>query len=645
MEKVSKVISYCDIFGARFNFYIEKNRKLYTPLGGILTILSLIFSMIIFIHIYLDDFSHNNPNTTTSIEKENSRKIKSKEEKIWVPWRIRDFEGRTINHTNILFPIIYYYKGIRNNELKGMKLTYEYVNYKLCNETSMINNSDLYIIDIELDQLYCIDMEDLIIGGSWDSDFLFVIQFDIYACKNGIDYDENNTDCSTYDEIAQFAGINNSLEFEMYYPVVNYQPMNKTNPIFIEYISSFYHLSRFSNKIDRLFLQQHILRDDRGWVNKDEKIYSRWGCTSINGDSYATGNQRDLMNEGSTSRFYSFNIYLKDDIIYYKRSYKKIQLIIADGLPIINIIIIIFRIVAKIFKISSVNLKLTELLFENLKEKKSYLKFSKSNFNNDKQNINNNNFQMSNKNITSNINDFSSDQLNDIDQGKKILFKNNSISNVKSNIFKYGKNVNEQKKNNSYKGNEINRVDKNNSIIELDKRLSNNNINYNNNNSSYFNQKDTPQNISINNIHNKIENNSQINNDTNNVITFKIKTNTRYLKKQLFPYKYYLCSIFIKNIDISKKNFCFTKKFIVVYNFICQLIDISSYLILQKEFQTMKNTVIEEKQRNIIEKGQKINVNERSFNMNMKECLDGKNLSIFGKTQKSSKNIRNNIKI
>ena len=38
----------------------------------------------------------------------------------------------------------------------------------------------------------------------------------------------------------------------------------------------------------------------------------------------------------------------------------------------------------------------------------------------------------------------------------------------------------------------------------------------------------------------------------------------------------------------------------------------------------MKNTVVEEKQRNIIEKGQKINVSARSFNMNMKEFMDDK---------------------
>jgi hypothetical protein len=94
----------------------------------------------------------------------------------------------------------------------------------------------------------------------------------------------------------------------------------------------------------------------------------------MSGDSYSTRDERDLMNEGSTSRLYSFNIYLNSDIIYYNRSYKKLLLIIADGLPIVNVIIIFFKTLAKIFKISSGNKKMTELLFENLKEKKYFLK-------------------------------------------------------------------------------------------------------------------------------------------------------------------------------------------------------------------------------------------------------------------------------
>jgi len=368
---ITDILKYVDCFGTTFSFYTERSRKFYTRLGGILTLLSIIIGIILFIYINLDDFFHKNPNSTASTKKEMYRNIKFGEEKIWIPWRIRDFGGKTINHFNLLYPIIYYYKGIRNYTTNRMDIYYEYLNYKSCNETSMINNSDLYMIDINLEQLYCIDMEDINIGGSWDSDFLNLVTLDLYSCKNGIDYDENNINCTLYDTIEEISGDNNNFQFEIYYPVVNYQPMNKTNPIFIKYTNNFYHLSRFSNKIDRLYLQQYILDDDQGIISKNIKTYSNWGIVSFNGDSYSTGNKRDLMNEGSTSRFYSFNIYIKDEIIVYNRSYKKLFLIIADGLPIVNIVFVIFRMIAKVLKISSGNKKLTELLFENLKEKKS----------------------------------------------------------------------------------------------------------------------------------------------------------------------------------------------------------------------------------------------------------------------------------
>ena len=638
---ILEILKYLDSFGATFNFYIEKNRKLYTPLGGILTILAFFFSILIFIYINLDDFLRNFPNSTNFTERKKHRQIKFKEEKIWIPWRIRDFRGQTINHTDLLYPIIYYYKGRRNKD-KRMITTYEFVNYKLCNETSMVNYTDFYVIDVELDQLYCIDMEDLDIGGSLDSDFFYLITLDIYACKNGIDYDENNTNCTTYDEIANFTGVNNSLEFEMYYPVVHYQPMNKTTPIFIEYTNYFYHLSRFSNKIDRLYLQQNILRDDKEFVLKHEKIYSRWGTASLNGDFYATGNKRDLMNEGSTSRFYSVNIYLSSFVIWYSRSYKKIYLIIAEGLPIINIVFIIFGLVAKVFKISSGNKKLTELLFENLKERKSFMIINPKKLEK-KLSLLKEKSQINNKNITINkVNDISSVKLAHNESSKKNIFQfqvnnnnnNNSISNGNNeNNSKYSKNFNSLMLNRNYNDKEINKSINSNFLLDDEKSLNNLNNKLRQNYDLFNNKKyDLPS--PLNNLNNKNDYNLQNNKSANNLVTPpNIKSKTHYIKKKLFPYKYYLCSIFIKNIDISKRTFFFTKKFIVVYNFICQLFDISSYLILQREFQTMKNTVIEEKHRDIIEKGQKINVNSTSFNINMKECLDAKKLSIFGKVK------------
>ena len=100
--------------------------------------------------------------------------------------------------------------------------------------------------------------------------------------------------------------------------------------------------------------------------------------------------------------------------------------------------------------------------------------------------------------------------------------------------------------------------------------------------------------------------------------------------------KYYLFSIFLKNYDTQKNSFFFTKKFINVYNFICQLFDISSYLILQREFQIIKNTLIKGKYRALIENRQKINVNDHSFYTDMKECLDYQKFSILGRVKNTN---------
>ena len=356
-------LKFIDLNGTKFHFYTERNRKLLTPIGGLLTLLSIIVGIFVFILVEKDDILHKIPNSTTSTSKEPYTKITFLKEKIWIPWRIRDYNSKTINITNLLYPIVFYYKFIFNETKKALDVSYSIINYKLCNETSMALYKDLYILDIDLDKVYCFDMDDLLMGGNGDLDYIYYIQFDLYSCKNGIDYDENNPNCSSYEKIIEAAGKDNSFSIDLFYPVVNYQPMVKENPLFVRYNNYYYHLSRYSNKIDRLYLQKYQLTDDKGFITKNEKITSYWGYSSLSGDTYSTGDKRDLMNEGSSSRFYSFNIFINYDVVYYNRSYKKLFLIIANGLPNVNAIFIIFKILAKILGVSFGNKRLAQLLF------------------------------------------------------------------------------------------------------------------------------------------------------------------------------------------------------------------------------------------------------------------------------------------
>ena len=370
MENLSIILKYMDLFGTKFTFYTNKNPRLYTVTGGILSIISIFVCILSFFFFILDDLNRKFPLTTTSsIPSEGYKKIKFGKEKIWIPWRIVDYNNNEyVNHSGILFPIIYYYSGIKNNNSKNFDITTKILNYKLCNETSMAQN-DIFQITIPLNEIYCIDMEDLDIGGSWITEFINYVQFDIYYCQDGISYDENNSNCSSSKKIMNFIGENNSLEIDIYYPIVQFQPNNKTNPVKVIYRQHFYHISKFTNKIERLFLQENVLTDDTGYMIEKNKNISFWGLNSITGDNYFTGKEDDLMNEGSNSRAYSLNLYLEPGIIHYKRYYKKLYYTFFDFFPIAYIIFVIMKNISKIFKSAESNKQMIESLFENLIEK------------------------------------------------------------------------------------------------------------------------------------------------------------------------------------------------------------------------------------------------------------------------------------
>ena len=153
-------IKFCDFFEAKFHFYSNSHSSNSPIFGGMMFIIYIIISLLVFFLFYYDNLNKLNPIITTSESPDIFYdKIKTREEKIWIPWRISTYEGKSINHKGLLYPIIYLVHG-EENKNKIIDLQYERLNYKLCNETSMINNTDYYKIDINLDNLFCIDNED-----------------------------------------------------------------------------------------------------------------------------------------------------------------------------------------------------------------------------------------------------------------------------------------------------------------------------------------------------------------------------------------------------------------------------------------------------------------------------------------------------
>ena len=371
----------CDFFGQRFHLYIGYKPKYYTYFGGLITLIAFASYILIFIFLGYDDLRRKNPISNTSTSPPSGyRNIKFGEEKIYLPWRIIDYDENPINITGKIYPRIFYFTVHPDNVTGELVTEYNLVDYKLCNETSMKNLGKEYIIDIPLETLYCIDMENLKVGGSWNSDFLNFIRFDLYMCKDGIDYNESSFECTTYENLENIYGGGESIFFELLYPIVQFQPTNLEIPILIVYKTHYYIINKYTNKLDRLYLQEYFFQDEKSWLINHPKNISYWGVNSMDGESYIKSN-RDVLRFASSSKCYTLNIYFELGNVFFTRKYKKIYEILGDVFPVMNVLYYIFELMARKLNEAHAAKKLNEYImgYENNKEKKNLIEIKNQN--------------------------------------------------------------------------------------------------------------------------------------------------------------------------------------------------------------------------------------------------------------------------
>ena len=164
---------------------------------------------------------------------------------------------------------------------------------------------------------------------------------------------------------------------------------------------------------------------------------------------------------------------------------------------------------------------------------------------------------------------------------------------------------------------------KNKLFFQNKKNNNNNNINDFSNQNLIFNESCKRKDFILNEDKNKNKSHKTLASEKK-----AITNNKSSINGKLFPYKYYLCSVFIRNINISKGNFFFSARFAKVYTFLCQLFDVTTYISLQREFSILKNS-LSEKNIKLIENYNKINVNSKNFLNEISYCIGEQKLNIL----------------
>ena len=607
-----KYLRYCDFFDVKFHFYIGGQPTNNTTFGGIMNILFVMSCILTFIFFSLDDIKRLNPVTTKSeIPGGDIITVNLRKSKIWIPWRMVTYEEKFIDHRGVLHPIVSLWKG-KWNKTTGMELFNHTLSYKLCNETSMANKSEEYHIDVPLDELFCLEEDDVTWGGSWYGDYLYYIEVNLYLCEGGINFNASDPRCTRMSDLLKQK--NTSWLFEFYYPVVQFQPHNIDIPMAVIYRSYYYRLSTYANKVERIYIQENILNDDKSFMGSKSVNSSCWGITNIYGDSYFMPDEADPLVKSTSSRVYSLVIYMDQGYIYYTRTYKKLFSILSDVFPILNFLLLFFKKFTRIVKLTFAKKSASELLFENEKynpgrPKLNYIIpqiFRKEV--NDKNSIKKGNDAIKNnkkkaddrQNSSILLMNTDSKQMNEI---QKINSKEyNNRCHIMPPILKFSKSDKNQTKN----------------VIDDIKFLGLLNNNQLKRKSAAIRQKKSNNMIlDFLNLENEQTNQKKILHKTKNI---------------LFPTYYYFLDIFIDKLFKPKSFFCLNKKYFIVYNFMGQIFDIRSHIILVRNFNIFQNIFFQE-----INAGKKhsfdkkININNENLMNEINYDLNNNTCDIFTK--------------
>ena len=615
-------LKYCDFFDIKFHFYVGGHPSNSNIFGGIMSILFCISAILLMLILSIEDLKKLNPITSKSeVPGADIKVVNLHDSKVWVPWRMVTYEEKFIDHRGILHPVVSFVEGKWNSSF-GMDLTYHTLNYKLCNETSMANKTKEYKIDIPLNECFCIDNDDIPWGGSWHSDILYYFEVNLYTCEGGIDFNPSDPRCTHMSELLKHR--NTSWLFEFYYPVVQFEPTNHENPISVIYRSYFYRLSTYANKVERIYIQENIMEDDQSIIKSAPVTNTYWGMTNEYGDTYFTPEEKDMLVKSVSSRLYSLVVYMDQGYVRYTRKYKNVFIIFSEILPLVNVLLIAFKIFTRYIKLTVAKKNLTEIIFENLHEVNVEKPMPRKNRNGIEKKI----FEdMKPKTKIRPSKIFLNLKKNNAEQNCSSMVSLNIESiknaNMNSNITPNEKeNENEKSKNNYLKLFPDNNDNNGNEAKPISSDL--NVIRY----------------LNKNQLKGRTVNEQSIDNNLMQELNIsiikrpkRVEPKKNYIRKQLFPVSYYYMNIIFDRLIKPKSFFCLDKKYFIMYNFMVKFLDVASHITMLKYFIIFKdffisNVVSNSKKKHLFDLDKKINISDEK-KMELIENINEKDEDIF----------------
>ena len=497
-----------DIYSKRTSFFFNNQEKISSYFGFFLTLVYILASISLFIYQIVIAIRREELNVYDStIYAQEMPSMTVDSDQLYFAFGLED--PKTSNRfidDSIYIPKIVFIDKVKIND-EFVTAEQRTLEYEKCNVEKFGENYQHLFIKDELNNSYCLKDLNLNVtfAGGYKYERMTYIRIRIYPCVNST---ENNNSCKSQEEIDNYMS---SGYFSIILKDFGLNPSNYSFPV-VPTLQDLY------TTIDKKIMKNYILnfgiteiQTDKGIVNENIKVKKYLQYRK----ELQTFTFRDEQDYYSGKSVILVQLKLDDTIHVQKRSYIKISDVFSRIGGYMQLLNTVFLLLTSIVNKLHSELKIINSIFSfNLKKNKVILKFQTFKASNFKENSNNNSKNKylifpSKKSI---------DDLKSVEKDNKsnnnLIFKDNELGNITSNLNIYEKNKYETK-------NSI-RIIKNNIPYEnskLESTKSKNEMNQHFRDNNIIFNKD---NLQINNsdIYNKEKNNLKDYNDYINLNLF-----------------------------------------------------------------------------------------------------------------------------
>ena len=319
MKKSKNLIHYfliLDSFGVGINFYLEGYKDYRSQLGGFITLVIYVITIICGIIFSKNLLQRVNPSvSTTSANYPNP-------EKILYPNNTFFILGITVDSLPFINESIYRPIAYINTKVNGSEeLMRQNISVDLCNKVlnedykyydviKHLNLSNFYCIDLNQNNKSGINNDELYINEFWGNDGFRMLQIKIFNCS------------AVADDISQCAD-NDVIKEKLSSPIISYYTLknyidtnNYKNPFVRGLQETFYYVS-YKKFISATQYLKHVqIHSDKGFLFSEEEIIADHTIDSL--IEYSETDQED-------GKIFTISIQLTNKIDIYTRTYNKLQ--------------------------------------------------------------------------------------------------------------------------------------------------------------------------------------------------------------------------------------------------------------------------------------------------------------------------------